>query len=220
MAEGIRAVTSASREEPGPIVGNVYDKYGTRNPVARALMRGFLRSVTQLYRLVAPSTVLEVGCGEGHLAHHLVQTASRPKRFVACDVALCAVAPGLDSLIELRRASAYELPFEDASFELVVCCEVLEHLRYPERGLAEIARVSRRAVLLSTPREPLWRLLNMARARYLLDFGNTPGHVQHFSRRALEDLARRSLRIVERRTPPPWTVLLGEPLRGGAPTHG
>jgi len=219
VAESIGAVTGPPLEEKGPIVGNVYDKYGTHNPLARALMRGFLRNVTQLYRRVGPGTVLEVGCGEGHLAQHLVRAASRPKRFVACDVALCAAAPGLDSLIELRRASAYDLPFENASFELVVCCEVLEHLRDPERGLAEIARVSRRAVLLSTPREPLWRLLNVARARYLRDFGNTPGHVQHFSRRALEQLARRSLRIVERRTPPPWTVLLGEPLHGGAPAN-
>ena len=198
----------------GTIIGNVYDKYGTNNPVSRALMRGFLGAVTHLYERVAPATVLEVGCGEGHLAHHLVSSAARPKRFVACDIELSAAAPGLDRLIELRQASAYDLPFEDASFELVVCCEVLEHLSDPQRGLAEIVRVSRRAVLVSTPREPLWRLLNMARARYLSDFGNTPGHVQHFSRRALERLASRSLHILALRTPLPWTVLLGEPLRG------
>ncbi len=196
----------------GIIIGNVYDKYGTNNPVSRALMRGFLGTVTHLYERVAPATVLEVGCGEGHLAHHLVTRTARPKRFVACDVALCAASPGLDRLIELRQASAYDLPFEDASFELVVCCEVLEHLSDPQRGLAEIARVSRRAVLVSTPREPLWRLLNIARARYLSDLGNTPGHVQHFSRRALERLASRSLHILALRTPTPWTVLLGEPL--------
>lgn len=198
----------------GPIVGNVYDKYGTNNPVSRALMRGFLGTVTDFYERVAPATVLEVGCGEGHLAHYLVSRAARPKRFVACDIDLSAASPGLDRLIELRQASAYDLPFEDASFELVVCCEVLEHLSNPQRGLAEIARVSRRAVLVSAPREPLWRLLNIARARYLSDLGNTPGHVQHFSCRALERLASRSLHILALRTPTPWTVLLGAPLRG------
>jgi ubiquinone/menaquinone biosynthesis C-methylase UbiE len=194
------------------VAGNVYDKYGTRNPVARAMMRGFLRAVTELYAQVAPDSVLEVGCGEGHLAQHLVTSAPRPKRFVASDLDLSVAARGLDPLIELKEASAYELPFEDRSFDLVVCCEVLEHLHEPERGLGEAARVARRAVILSTPREPLWRVLNVARGRYLRDLGNTPGHVQHFSRRGLVRLAERRLRIVQQRSPLPWTVILGEPV--------
>ena len=198
------------------VVGNVYDKYGTRNPLAAAMMRGFLNAVTQLYSRIAPATVLEVGCGEGRLAHHLLTCAPRPARFVASDVSLSAIDRGLDPIIELREASVDDLPFADRSFDLVVCCEVLEHLRDPRRGLAEVARVARRAVLVSTPREPLWRLLNIARGRYLTALGNTPGHVQHFSRGELERLARLSLRLVERRSPVPWTVLLGEPLRGVA----
>jgi SAM-dependent methyltransferase len=199
-----------------PVVGNVYDKYGTRNPVARALMRGFLGAVTSLYERVAPRSVLEVGCGEGHLAQHLVTRAPRPAQFVACDVDLGVVRPDLDPLVGLARASVYDLPFADRSFDLIVCCEVLEHLRDPERGLAEVARVAAGAVLLSTPREPLWRVLNVARGRYWTRLGNTPGHVQHFSRRGLEALAATSLRVLECRTPLPWTVVLGAP-RTGAP---
>jgi ubiquinone/menaquinone biosynthesis C-methylase UbiE len=199
----------------GRIVGNVYDKYGTKNPIARALMGGFLRAVTDLYAMAAPATVLEVGCGEGRLAQHLVTHAPRPVRFVATDVETSAVDRTLDPRIEVREASVYELPFESGSFDLVVCCEVLEHLDAPEAGLAEVARVARRAVLLSTPREPLWRALNVLRGRYVRELGNTPGHVQHFSRRGLERLAQRRLRVLARRSPLPWTVLLGEPL--GAP---
>lgn len=198
------------------VVGNVYDKYGTKNPIARRLMRGFLGAVTELYASARADEVLEVGCGEGRLARHLLTAARRPRRFVASDVSLDAIDRDLDPAIELVRASVYELPFADASFDLVVCCEVLEHLDDPERGLAEVARVARRAVLLSTPREPLWRALNVARGRYLMELGNTPGHVQHFSRRGLERLASKSLRVVERRTPLPWTVLLGEPLSAAA----
>ncbi|MDP9149337.1 MAG: class I SAM-dependent methyltransferase [Myxococcota bacterium] len=198
-------------------VGNVYDKYGTQNPLAAAMMRGFLQSVTGLYAGVAPRSVLEVGCGEGRLATHLLRNAPRPARFVASDVSLAVVDRDIDPMIELREASALDLPFADRSFDLVVCCEVLEHLRDPRRGLDEVTRVARRAVLISTPREPLWRALNVARGRYLCALGNTPGHVQHFSRRALERLASLSLRVVERRSPPPWTVLLGVPLRAAGP---
>ncbi len=194
--------------DAGNIVGNVYDKYGTRNPIARALMRGFTGAVTDLYLGTGARSVLEVGCGEGRLAHHLIQ-AARPARFEACDVEL-RPAPDLDPQIALREASIYALPYPSASFDLVICCEVLEHLGDPAAGLAELARVSRRHVLLSTPWEPVWRALNLARGHYLRDLGNTPGHVQHFSRRAIRELAARHLRVLELRRPLPWTVILGE----------
>jgi ubiquinone/menaquinone biosynthesis C-methylase UbiE len=194
------------------VVGNHYDKYGSKNPVERALMGSFLRAVTEFYDRAAPETVLEVGCGEGRLAQHLVtRAAPPPRRFVACDLELTALAPGLDPRIEPREASIYALPFEDRSFDLVVCCEVLEHLADPERGLSEVARVARRAVIVSTPREPLWRAMNMMRGKYLRDLGNTPGHVQHFGRRALLRLVGSRLRVLAARSPLPWTVVLGEP---------
>lgn len=195
---------------PDNVVGNTYDKYGTKNPIARLLMRGFLNAVRDLYEQCAPRTVLEVGCGEGRLAQYLWTHARRPDRFEACDVELHRLAPDLDPAIAVRQASIYTLPFADRSFDLVICCEVLEHLEDPQAGMAELARVADRHVLISTPREPLWRALNVARGRYLGQLGNTPGHIQHFSRRGLEALAGRHVQVVERRNPLPWTVLLGE----------
>ena len=199
---------AAAECDDGP-VGNVYDKYTTRNPFARWLVNGFLRSVAELYGQVNARSVLEVGCGEGHLAQYLLSRGPRPDRFEACDLNLDHLATGLDPALEFREASIYELPWPDRSFELVVCCEVLEHLRDPLRGLRELARVSSRAVLLSAPREPAWRLLNLARGRYWAALGNTPGHIQHFSRGALQRLVSSALDIRQVRTPTPWTVLLG-----------
>lgn len=198
------------------VVGNVYDKYGTRNPIARALMRGFLGGVTALYERAAPRTVLEVGCGEGRLSRELLTFHRRtfggdPDRFDACDVDVSRIDRDLDPAIAVREASIYALPWGDRSVDLVVCCEVLEHLDDPSAGLAEVARVARHHVLLSTPWEPVWRALNVARGRYVGALGNTPGHVQHFSRRGLQRLAQTRLDLVERRTPLPWTILLGRP---------
>lgn len=119
--------------------------------------------------------------------------------------------PDLPAAIVAREASIYALPWPADAFDLVICCEVLEHLQRPAEGLAELARVARRHVLLSTPWEPVWRVLNVARGRYLGELGNTPGHVQHFGRRGLARLARTQLRLVAQRTPLPWTVLLGTP---------
>ncbi|MCA9648334.1 MAG: class I SAM-dependent methyltransferase [Myxococcales bacterium] len=204
-------MSSRATADAGNVVGNVYDKYGTANPIARRLMRGFLDAVTELYRVTEPTSVLEVGCGEGELALHLWQAGPRPDRFEICDVELDRLRPDLPAAIVAREASIYALPWPADAFDLVICCEVLEHLQRPAEGLAELARVARRHVLLSTPWEPVWRVLNVARGRYLGELGNTPGHVQHFGRRGLARLARTQLRLVAQRTPLPWTVLLGTP---------
>jgi ubiquinone/menaquinone biosynthesis C-methylase UbiE len=197
------------------VVGNFEDKYASQNPIARYLVAGFLDAVTELYVRASPrgKTVLEVGCGEGKLATHLIRHAPTPARYLATDVSLEAIRGELEPPIETAVASASELPFASGSFDIVVCCEVLEHLEDPRRGLAEAARVARERVLISTPWEPVWRAMNMARGKYLRELGNTPGHVQHFTRGALERLASMHLHIRDLRTPLPWTVILGAPLR-------
>lgn len=202
---------NASPGAPVPnVVGNNYDKYGTKNPIARKLMRGFLDGVGDLFALTAPQRVLEVGCGEGQLATHLI-SRHRPKRFVASDLSLERIRPDLDPLIETQEASIYELPFEDSSFDMVVCCEVLEHLERPLDGLKEVARVAKAHVLVSTPWEPVWRAMNLVRGKYIAALGNTPGHIQHFNRAELRALVSQELQLLEMKTPVPWTILLGAP---------
>ncbi len=197
------------------VVGNFEDKYASKNPIAKFLVGNFLDAVTELFVLAHPrgKAVLEVGCGEGKLANRLVRNAPAPDRYLATDVSLERIADDLDPRVGTAVASAYELPFASESFDVVVCCEVLEHLDEPDRGLAEVARVARERVLISTPHEPVWRAMNVARGKYLRELGNTPGHVQHFSRAGLRRLAGAHLRILDMRTPLPWTVILGEPLR-------
>ena len=193
------------------VAGNVYDKYGSRNPVARRLMDGFLGAMRELYDARPDETVVEIGCGEGELLSRLV--AWRPaRRHFGFDVSR-------EILLEARRhpgitvalQSAERLALHDGAADVVVASEVLEHLRDPEAALREIARVARRRVILSVPREPIWRVLNCARLRYLADLGNTPGHLQHFSTGAFVELVARRLRVVAVRTPLPWTIVAAEP---------
>ena len=77
---------------------------------------------------------------------------------------------------------AENLPFADGEFELASAIEVLEHVPDPEHTVAEMARVAPRHLLVSVPREPLWRGLNIARGSYMKELGNTPGHLNHWSR--------------------------------------
>jgi SAM-dependent methyltransferase len=107
------------------------------------------------------------------------------------------------------QASALELPFANSTFDLVLAIEVLEHLPDPGQAMREIARVASDAVVVSVPWEPVWRVGNLARGRYLTDLGNTPGHIQHFTRRGLVSLARASLDVDLVLRPVPWTMIRG-----------
>jgi 2-polyprenyl-3-methyl-5-hydroxy-6-metoxy-1,4-benzoquinol methylase len=203
-------LSTVTRDAEGTVTGNTYDKYGSTNPVVRRLMAGFERSLDDLFARVAPKTVLDVGCGEGVLTH---QWAQRVERIVGIDLEDPAIqaewakrrAPNLS----YRVMKAEHLPFEEGEFELAAAIEVLEHVPDPEHTVAQMARVARGGhLLVSVPREPLWRALNMARGAYLRDLGNTPGHVNHWSKQGFVRLLSRHGEVVERRSPFPWTMLL------------
>ena len=193
----------------GP-AGNTYDKYETKNPVARHLVGGFLKELDAQVRWSSAASVLDVGCGEGIGTVRMAGVLPEA-RVVGLDVA----DPGLlaewekraHEKIEFVAGSAYDLPFADDSFDLVSAIEVFEHLERPERALIEMARVSRRGILLSVPWEPVWRGMNMAAGRYLKAYGNTPGHINHWTRRQFVALAGTAGEVVAVRRPFPWTMV-------------
>jgi SAM-dependent methyltransferase len=191
--------------------GNTYDKYGSSNPVVKRLMAGFQGALDELWATAAPESALDVGCGEGVLT---VEWAERLRggRVVGIDLddpkLRAEWAARARPNLEFRAEEATSLSFADDEFDLAAAMEVLEHVPEPGRTVAEMARVARRWLLVSVPREPLWRGLNMARGAYLRDLGNTPGHVNHWSKRAFVSLLSRYGTVEEARSPVPWTMAL------------
>ena len=198
------AVTSASEAIP---TGNAYDKYGTSNPLERRMMAGFFEAFDGFIAASSPSSLLEVGAGEGSIARRLLER--NPDLAITIldlpDPELASHWTGLD--VAKVQGSVEELPFPDCSMELVLAIEVLEHVVRPEVALAEIARVASRHVILSVPREPIWRIGNLARGRYFSDWGNTPGHIQHWSKHAFAALVDRHFEVVSVSAPLPWTMV-------------
>ncbi len=196
--------------EPVP-TGNTFDKYGSTNPVVRRLMAGFRSTLDELFDRAAPGSVLDVGCGEGVLTHEWAERLGEgPVVGIDLDDPKLRAEWAQRSRpnLEYRAADATALDFADGDFELAAAIEVLEHVPDPEATLAEMARVARRHLLVSVPREPLWRALNMARGAYLRSLGNTPGHVNHWSKRGFVSLLSRHGTVEQARSPFPWTMLL------------
>jgi SAM-dependent methyltransferase len=108
--------------------------------------------------------------------------------------------------VRFACASAFELPFPDGEFDLVLFLEVLEHLPAPRLALDEARRVCRGELVASVPREPIWRVLNLVRGAYWRRLGNTPGHLQHWGRRSFLRLLRERWIVRNVATPTPWLM--------------
>jgi 2-polyprenyl-3-methyl-5-hydroxy-6-metoxy-1,4-benzoquinol methylase len=201
--------TTVSAE--GIVTGNTYDKYGSTNPVVQRLMSGFESALDDLFQKAAPQSLLDVGCGEGVLVHEWAQRLS-DKRVVGIDLEEESIQAGWEQRrapnLEYKVMLAENLPFEAGEFDVATAIEVLEHVPDPEHTVAEMARVAKRHLIVSVPREPLWRMLNMARGAYIKELGNTPGHLNHWSKRSFVRMLSEYGEVAEARSPFPWTMLL------------
>ncbi|HEX8595169.1 MAG TPA: class I SAM-dependent methyltransferase [Pseudomonas sp.] len=203
---------SGGLKEDGIIVGNTYDKYASKNPIARWLMNGFDTALTDYIARVNPRTIHEIGCGEGYWT---LRWAAQGLPVKGCDfsrqvISLAkqnATRRGLSASL-FTELSIYDLDGRQDSADLIVCCEVLEHLENPRAGLSALQGVVENYLILSVPREPVWRVLNLARGKYIRQAGNTPGHIQHWSKRSFIELVSEYFEVVDIRSPLPWTMVL------------
>jgi Methylase involved in ubiquinone/menaquinone biosynthesis len=197
-------------QEPVP-TGNTFDKYGSKNPVVRRLMNGFESTLDELWQKASPESILDVGCGEGVLTEQWADKLGAG-RIVGIDLEDPKLKAEWDKRrranLEYRVEDATHLSFADNEFDMASAIEVLEHVPDPERTVAEMARVAKRWLLVSVPREPLWRGLNMARGAYWKDLGNTPGHINHWSKRSFVSMLSQHGTVDEVRSPFPWTMVL------------
>jgi len=120
-------------------------------------------------------SILDVGCGDGCLSYLLAQKADS---VIGLDVSPEALSYANKKTeesdiqnLEFIMGTAYQLPFRNDNFSHVVAAEVIEHLLYPEKMLAEIRRVfnDKGRILITTPIRQSERPVD-------------PNHVREFSR--------------------------------------
>lgn len=183
-------------------------KHTSSNRLQRFLIGRFHRQAMAMLRRIDGETVLDAGCGEGFAMREVL--AGQGGTIIGLDGSPGAlrVAGELNPARVFTAGDLLELPFPSASFDLVTCMEVLEHLSDAERGLAELRRVSRRWLLLTVPNEPFFRGANFLRGKNMPAWGNDPGHVNHWSAPGFRRFIECQVRCIELRTSFPWTLAL------------
>ena len=204
--------------------GNYYDKYGSKNPIVKKLMKGFFSALDSMLEASGFGTsdgeCLEAGCGEGNVTDHICRFISGTGKnigFTAFDISSNLTEENKKNYPNVRffQHDIYE-PLDSGTvpasgeFDLIVCSEVLEHLEEPEKAVRNLMQYGSRFIF-SVPCEPVWRILNMARGKYLSHMGNTPGHIQHYSYKGfIKMLGGCGLKVVKSARPLPWSMVYCE----------
>lgn len=198
------------------ITGNYTDKYHSKNPINRYLMGRFLSNFQSLLieaKSANIKTICEIGCGEGELLkiiHHYLPNA----KIYATDIGPSVIKQAKDNTnnipILFSVQNAEKLNYKNQQFDLVICCEVLEHLKNPQLALNEIQRIGKSAIL-SVPIEPWWRILNFMRFKYISYFGNTPGHLNHWSVKKFKKMLSPMFAITKTKNTFPWQMYFCRP---------
>lgn len=202
--------------------GNFYDKYSSKNLIERKLLTGFFETVKRVLcetmDVDSITSVYEAGCGEGHFTEFLGECFPKASLNVS-DVSENCIMQAKETLKELKVSFSVqdisELTDEadkGASFELVAASEVLEHIEEPQKALKAMEAVTSKYVLITVPNEPIWRILNMCRLKYLKRFGNTPGHINHWGKRSFIRFVRENsgLKVVSAAKSLPWLIFVLE----------
>ncbi len=193
--------------------GNLYNKYGSKNPLVKILMDKFLKDFDNCLDSIDAIciNVLDVGCGEGYLTAHIKEH----NRYIDIEGIdyydhIIEIAKGLHRDIKFLQGSIYELPYENNKFDILISSEVLEHLDNPERAINEIKRVSKKYCIITVPNEPYFRIANVCRFKYISSFGNTPGHIQNWTKKDFKELLEKHFKKVSIKTSTLWQIALCE----------
>ncbi len=186
-------------------------KYTKTNFATRVLIDGFYNDIGSIVRPLKPASVLEVGCGGGYSTARLRQFLPNCSiQAIEKEEKLVELARQLNPGISISSGDVYKLPFADNSFDTVFLLEVLEHLENPQAAIKEVLRVTKKFLVTSVPREPLWCILNFVRGKYWGTWGNTPGHIQNWSSGQFVKLLQPFGKVHQVKKPVPWTIALLE----------
>lgn len=168
--------------------GNI-EKYESKNPLKRAMVERLNKKILDsIGAMIGDKSIriLDAGCGEGFIDKLLIDRFPNSQitglEFTA---EALAIANETNPTVEYVRGDICDMPFEDRSFDLVMCTEVLEHLPNPNMALKELIRVSNGNLLITVPHEPWFCLGNLFVLKNVTRLGNPIDHINHWTKKSL-----------------------------------
>jgi len=190
--------------------GNFFNKYESTNPIVQTLVKKYFQDLDSFIIPIKDeiASALEIGCGEGYVTKHLqdigicIEGADISERIIN-------VARELHPSIRFSVQSIYDLTSSGKKYDIIFMNQVFEHLDNPKQAMEEIKKSTRKYLFFSVPNEPLFRIANIARMKYLSEFGNSPGHVNHWSKRSFRKfLVSQDIDIIGISTSTVWILAL------------
>ncbi len=159
---------------------NVFDKFLARRRLAQILMR-----------IPPNASVCDIGCGPGGAL--LFSIRNRIRKGIGIDRRVDSVK---DDKIELMNADidGKRLPLEDNSVDCVIFLAVLEHLREPQKTIAEIRRILAKGgvLVMTTPAPASKPVLESLSSVGILDRDEIMDHKKYWNKGEIESLLRAS----------------------------
>lgn len=186
-------------------------KYLSKNPISRFLVNNFNKTIQKAISQIQFSSILDVGCGEG-VTFNMIEPYLKNKTCMGIDLDPAHIEMSKQNapFCDYQTGDIYNISFDENSFDVLLCLEVMEHLEYPEKAIEQLYKTTSQYLIISVPREPVWRMLNMLRGSYWKHLGNTPGHLNHWSTKSIKKFTSKNFNIKKTYTPLPWTILVCE----------
>jgi len=185
-------------------------EYKSNNPIVQILFKNFFSKIYEITNILDKNDrILEVGCGAGDSSLRIFNMLNGQKFEVSdVDERYVKRLKEINFPLKVTRESILRLNRDDNEFDCIFMLEVLEHIKEYKLALSELFRVSRKYVVISVPNEPFWRILNVLRGKYLKDWGNTTGHINHWSSSKFSRLISQYGKVMKVYTPVPWIIVL------------
>ena len=125
-----------------------YHRYGAyhwkiyKNPETYG---GYKNHVDKVVEWIKEKNVLDVGCGDGLITHHLGA--------IGIDNEPQAIKVGKRRGANIKEGDIYNIDYKDNEFEAIFMGDVLEHLEFPEKALKEVRRVLKKHLYIAVPIE-------------------------------------------------------------------